>query len=181
MQIIEIILLSIALAVDCFVVSVSKGIQVRRFMRGSVFMAVCFGVFQALMPCITYFIGRQIYDLIAAYQPYIACALLVGIGLHVCVDALRKRGDVATGTGYPMVEVLAFSVATSIDALSAGVVLLAESLNDFLTDIVLIGMASLLLSLAGTAVGITMGKSLKINVQFIAGVILLALGLWQLV
>ena len=181
MKIIEVLILALALACDCFVISVSKGLQVRRMTAGALNMALCFGAFQALMPCVTYFIGRQVYDYIAAYQPYIACLMLLAIGAHICYTSLRKDVEVRTHADYSLTETLLLAVATSIDALSAGVVLLNETTAAFMLDIALIGLASLALSLVGTAAGIKLGKHINFNVQLLAGILLIALGLWQLV
>lgn len=173
----EIIFLAFALGMDCFIISVSKGIAVRRWLSGALLMAVCFGVFQAGMPCLTYFTGILVYEHISAVLPHISCALLVAIGIHICLAG--NSGEEQTAA-YPVGEILTLSVATSIDALSAGVVLLKHSIGEFFADIAVIGAASLLMSLIGTATGVWVGKRINYNIQIVAGLILIALGIYQL-
>jgi putative Mn2+ efflux pump MntP len=51
MDILSIIIIGIGLAMDCFAVSISKGICVQKFQFGNTLkMAFMFGLFQALMP-----------------------------------------------------------------------------------------------------------------------------------
>ncbi len=61
MNSLDIWLLAVALAMDCFTVSIVSGVIVRRFMLGLVLrLAVFFGAFQALMPLIGWAIATSI-------------------------------------------------------------------------------------------------------------------------
>ena len=56
MSILEIWLLAISLAIDCFTVSVTSGIILHRIQWGNTLkMAFFFGLFQALMPMLGWF------------------------------------------------------------------------------------------------------------------------------
>ena len=58
MNSLDIWLLAIALAMDCFTVSIVSGVIVRRFLWGLVLrMAFLFGLFQALMPFLSFKLG----------------------------------------------------------------------------------------------------------------------------
>lgn len=56
----EIIILGIGLAMDAFAVSVCKGLSMKKFnLKNAIIIGLYFGVFQALMPIIGYFLGTS--------------------------------------------------------------------------------------------------------------------------
>lgn len=58
MGILEIVLIGVGLAMDAFAVSVCKGLSMRKLdWRKAIIIALYFGVFQAIMPVIGYFLG----------------------------------------------------------------------------------------------------------------------------
>ena len=60
MNILEIILIGIGLAMDAFAVSVCKGLSMQKMsIKKALIIALYFGGFQALMPVIGYFIGSS--------------------------------------------------------------------------------------------------------------------------
>ena len=77
MDFLSIIVISIGLAMDCFAISISKGICLKRFkLKKALRMAVLFGGFQALMPVIGYFAGYSFASQITTYDHWIAFILL---------------------------------------------------------------------------------------------------------
>ena len=60
MGILELSLIGIGLAMDAFAVSICKGLNMRKinYVYG-IITALFFGVFQAVMPLIGFFLGRQ--------------------------------------------------------------------------------------------------------------------------
>ena len=62
MQIIELIILSIGLAMDAFSVSICKGLSITKIKtKDSIIVGLYFGIFQALMPIIGYLLGMNFY------------------------------------------------------------------------------------------------------------------------
>ena len=69
MSIIEIILLGAGLAMDAFAVSITKGLQMRKhILKNGSIIALFFGGFQAFMPLIGFYLGRQFIGIIADYD-----------------------------------------------------------------------------------------------------------------
>ena len=65
MGVIELLLLSIGLAMDAFAVSVCKGISMKKInCKKSCIIGLWFGGFQALMPTIGYFLGSAFESLV---------------------------------------------------------------------------------------------------------------------
>lgn len=76
MNLIETILLSVSLAIDCFTVSVTSGIICTAFNGARFTNGFFFGLFQALMPFLGWLGASRFQHLIEAYDHWIAFALL---------------------------------------------------------------------------------------------------------
>ena len=89
MGIVELILISVSLAMDAFAVSVSKGLSVCNVrMRHALIAGLWFGGFQALMPLIGYFLGNSFADFVTSIDHWIAFGLLVLIGLNMIRETI---------------------------------------------------------------------------------------------
>ncbi|MDO4863836.1 MAG: manganese efflux pump, partial [Ruminococcus sp.] len=89
----ELILLSLGLAMDAFSVSVCKGLSMKKIdYKGAFLTALFFGVFQAAMPLIGYFLGSRFEAFISRYSHWVAFILLGFIGGKMIVEVLRSRG-----------------------------------------------------------------------------------------
>lgn len=61
MSTIELILLSVGLAMDAFAVAICKGLNMRKMnYKNALILALFFGGFQALMPSIGYLLGNSL-------------------------------------------------------------------------------------------------------------------------
>lgn len=121
MRLLEILFLGIGLAMDAFAVSVCKGLSMKKMSwKGAVKIAVYFGLFQALMPVLGYFLGSTFSNLIQQIDHWVAFILLLIIGGGMIKesrdDEVDKRND---RVDFKTMIVLA--IATSIDALAVGV------------------------------------------------------------
>lgn len=178
MSILEIILLGFALAMDCFSVSLSKGLVARRlYLKGALAMALFFGLFQAGMPLAGYFAGTFFSALVQRFAPWIALLLLGFIGgsmvkEHFCDDDDEGR----SGADYSMRTILILAVATSIDALATGLIFVGNPSSMWLA-VAVIGICSAVLSMAGTLIGVFIGSRFRFPASLIGGLILIAIGL----
>ena len=95
MSTLEIWLLAVSLAIDCFTVSVTSGIILRRIQwRTFLKMAFFFGFFQALMPLIGWFGASRFNHLIESYDHWIAFALLAFLGnfVNILINSTELTG-----------------------------------------------------------------------------------------
>ena len=77
----DILLLAMALAMDCFTVSIVSGVIVRRRISGVIVrMALLFGLFQALMPLAGWLTATGFSQYFEAVDHWIAFLLLAFIG-----------------------------------------------------------------------------------------------------
>lgn len=176
----EILLLSVALAMDCMSVSVTCGIIQKR-MGGQVWaMAFLFGFFQAMMPLIGWLAGSAFSRQIEAYDHWVVFGLLLLIGGKMIWDGFS--GDKALPKFNPSsaVVLLTLSVATSIDAMAVGFTFVGMGIRTFaslLFPLLSIGLCSLVLSLFGKYIGVKLGRAFDWPAEQLGGVILIFIGL----
>lgn len=147
MSVWEILILSIALGIDCLVVSFSQGLLVR-FKRKKIsqILALIMGVFQAGMPLITYFLTGLVYKYVYPFAKPLVFGIFLFLGVKFIVEALSGDEQIYKRLGYRMMIIL--GIATSIDALGAGVSLKLTDTN-IISASIIIGITSYLMSLTG--------------------------------
>ena len=178
MGIIEILLLGVGLSMDAFAVSVCKGLAMDKtpLSRCSV-VGLWFGFFQALMPFIGFCLARLFSDFTDRFDHWISFILLALIGANMIKEALSKEEDDTCGSCAFRV-MLVMAIATSIDALAAGVALVGQvNFYKMLLAVSIIGSTTFLLSSIGVKIGSIFGAKYKSKAEFTGGLILILLGL----
>ena len=89
MQLWELFLTAVALSMDAFAVSISKGLAMPNVtFKMALLVGVWFGGFQALMPLFGYFLGTQFQSQIETIDHWIAFGLLLLIGGNMIREVL---------------------------------------------------------------------------------------------
>lgn len=178
----EIWLLAIGLAMDCFAVSIASGIILKRVrMRPMLIMALAFGFFQALMPLLGW-IGASFFShLIENIDHWIAFAILAFLGGRMVLESFKDEDCRHEFDPTSLKVVSALAVATSIDALAVGVsfaFLGVRSFSSILPSIGIIGFVSFALSFVGLMFGIRFGCGIarRLRAELWGGVILIIIG-----
>lgn len=179
----EIWLLAIGLAMDCFAVSIASGIILKRVqLRPMLVMALAFGFFQALMPLLGW-IGASFFShLIESIDHWIAFAILAFLGGRMVMESFKDEDCKQEFDPTRLKVVLALAVATSIDALAVGVSFAFLGIRDcssILPAIGIIGFVSFAVSLVGLLFGIKFGCGIarKLRAELWGGIILIIIGL----
>ena len=144
---------AVGLAMDAFAVSVAAGLGLKRVTHAHVArMALSFGLFQFMMPILGWYAGLTVADHIRAFDHWIAFTLLTALGGKMLWDA--RTGEARQFRGDPTVgwRLLTLSVATSIDALAAGLSMAMLNVDIWAPSVVIGAVAAAL-----TAVGIKFG------------------------
>ncbi len=172
----ELFVIAVGLSMDAFAVAVCKGLSMRKMSwKKGVIIGLYFGVFQAAMPLIGYFLGVQFQGSIQAVDHWIAFVLLGLIGANMIRESLSKEEERADDSvSFKSMSVLA--VATSIDALAIGVTF-AFLQVDIAPAVSFIGVTTFVLSLAGVKIGNVFGSRYKAKAEFAGGLILILMGL----
>ncbi|MBI1402341.1 MAG: manganese efflux pump MntP [Porphyrobacter sp.] len=166
------LLLALALAMDAFAVALTQGARFRPGLGGGIAIAATFGLFQAAMPLAGWGIGAFALAYVAAFDHWIAFALLAFLGVRMLGgDVGEEEADHAL-TGRAL---LVAGIATSIDALAAGITLPTLDIGPF-TAVALIGGITAAMSGAGVVLGRIAGDHLGEWAERAGGVILIGLG-----
>lgn len=177
----ELALIALGLSMDAFAVSVSDGLVMKR-RSGAFAAAALFGLFQALMPAAGYLAGAGLAGLINEYDHFVVMAVLCFIGSKAVIESLsdikehrrgEKRGRSVQKITLPLL--LAQAVATSIDALMAGVGFAAAGAQ-IVPCCAVIGAVTFALCVAGGLFGRRFGELLGAWAGFAGGTVLIAIG-----
>lgn len=176
MNLFEIIILAIALGVDCLVVSFSQGLLIR-FKRKKIsnLLAVIMGTFQGGMPLISYILTGMVYDYIAPFAKSLVFGIFMFLGGKFIIEALKdEEAPIHGRIGYKVFILL--GVATSIDALGAGISLKLTH-TPLLLSCGIIALVSYLMSLLGFWGGCWLKRFNKKYLEIGAGIILILLAI----
>ncbi|MDR0889530.1 MAG: manganese efflux pump MntP family protein [Oscillospiraceae bacterium] len=166
---------AVALSMDAFAVSVSKGLSVKTLRpRHALITGTYFGGFQALMPLLGYFLARSFANYIQVFDHWIAFVLLASIGANMIREALSKDEETMNDS-FGVKVMLPMAVATSIDAMAAGITFAMTGAN-ILLAVALTGVTTFLFSAAGVKVGNVFGARYRAKAEFIGGIILVLMG-----
>jgi putative Mn2+ efflux pump MntP len=168
----EALLLALALAMDAFAVALTQGAKFRPDARGGLAIALTFGVFQALMPLAGWVIGAVALIYVEAVDHWIAFGLLAFLGLRMLGGHVGEEEASHALTGRAL---LLAGVATSIDALAAGITLPTLDVSPWLA-VALIGGITAAMSGAGVWLGRIAGDTWGEWAERAGGVILIGLG-----
>lgn len=181
MNTIEIILIAIGLSMDAFAVSVCKGLGMKRINYKDAFIiAAFFGTFQAIMPLIGWFAGTRYEKYIEGVDHWVAFSLLALIGGKMLYEAMKK--EESHGAAFICEEKLNFkelfflAIATSIDALAVGITFSLLPNTNIFHAVIVIGVITFFLSLAGIFTGNKFGAKYKSRAEIAGGFILIAIG-----
>lgn len=177
MSFIELICIALGLSMDAFAVSICKGLSLRKCTwKKQVVVGLYFGIFQAGMPVLGYFLGIQFKEMITSIDHWIAFILLGIIGLNMIKEGISKEQVSDEKTDKLAVkEMLGLAVATSIDALAVGVTFAFLQVN-IIRAIWIIGITTFILSMAGVKIGNIFGVRYKSKAEIAGGVILIFMG-----
>ena len=143
-------------------------------------MAILFGLFQALMPLIGW-LGISLFShYLEAVDHWIAFSMLVFIGGKMIKESFDDEEEQHFDPSRLRTQVL-LAIATSIDALAVGISFACTGYNtlSLLTlPLIIIGLASFILSLLGYYLGRRFGKAItrRLKPELFGGVILMIIG-----
>ena len=197
----QVLLFGIALSMDAFAVSIVDSLVYQDIKKKHAFIiAGLFGLMQALMPLIGYWIVELVTviadestahksgHIMSIVVTWFAFALLVLIGTKFIANAIRslqnheddEKQEVRL---FSLKEVFMMSIATAIDALAVGVSLHAGISSN--STIWLHVTVIMIVTFAICIVGVLLGKKISVLLKgkhdltgLVAGIILILLAVW---
>jgi putative Mn2+ efflux pump MntP len=179
---IEIWLIGLSLAMDCFAISIVTGVILHSWRWGIMMRtALAFGVFQMMMTLLGWAVASSFSGLIENVDHWIAFGLLLFLGIRMILESFKKKEErTLDPTNWKILIVEA--IATSIDAAAVGISFAFVGLKSCGSSIIVasavIGFVSFAMTWVGLFGGIRFGKSFaeKIHAEMWGGIILIAIG-----
>ena len=175
---IEILLISVSVAMDAFAVSIGKGLTVTRVRPVDVIKtALWFGGFQALFPLLGFFAANTFSKYVTAVDHWIIFALLAFIGGNMIREAFGEEEENSRETAqFDWRHMLPLAVACSIDAFAVGVSFAFMKINIWFSVIV-ISVVTGAFSTVGLYIGRVFGARWQKPAQIAGGAVLVLIGL----
>ena|GEM_PF-847247 len=177
MGLFEIVVIAIGLSMDAFAISITLGLLVTKSKPIEYFIpGIYFGFFQAIMPYIGFRTGTLFAARLQTFEHWIAFVLLTVIGGKMIHDSFSKDTKKADENPFGWIKMLILALVTSIDALAVGVTFAFFPINIYLA-IVIIGIMTFCISVAGVKIGNIFGAKYKSKAEFVGGAVLVLLGI----
>lgn len=183
--------LGAGLAMDACAVSMSNGLAEPKMKLGKIFtIAGFFGVFQIIMPIFGYLavtvlsatLGENFTRIFGYLVPWIALTLLLILGIKMIVEGIKEGKD-SNKENEESVKKLTIgglfvqAIATSIDALSVGVIYGNVVPLEAYTTFLIIGIVTFGISVAAVFIGKRFGTIFSNKATIAGDIILCAIGL----
>ena len=170
------VILGIGLSMDCFAVALAIGTTTKtRLIYAAAIIAACFGIFQMGMTLAGWLAGSTLVEFISTYDHWIAFLLLAIIGVKMIMEGILGEEDKTHIEAIRFVPVIVLSVATSVDALAAGVSF-GVLQSAVLIPAIIIGAIAFIVSFAGVMLGERLEVILSNKAEIVGGLILILIG-----
>lgn len=177
MKILNLILLSVSLAMDAFSVSLCKGLKLKNnIFKNALVIALFFGVAQAAMPLLGWLCSYKLIQYVEKFDHYIAFAVLAFIGIKMIVDAVRGEEEKVSDK-QDLRELALLAVATSLDALAVGVTFSGYTAPAVFASSGVIGLITFVICFIGVPVGHAFGDRLGRPATVAGGCVLILIGI----
>ncbi|BCS85772.1 MULTISPECIES: manganese efflux pump MntP [Prevotella] len=174
--------LALALAMDCFAVSIASGIIVKKHIGKMIIrMAFLFGLFQAAMPLIGWFGVSTFTSYLENIDHWIAFGLLTVLGGRMIRESFLPEEEKKIKPRKLKTQVV-LAIATSIDALAVGISFACTGFSNIkmlVCPLLIIGFVSFVMSITGVLLGVRFGKPIakKLKPELLGGIILIFIGI----
>lgn len=176
--VIQSILLGVGLAMDASTVSMTNGLNEPQMkVKKVILVAFMYAFFQGLMPFIGYLCGSTFINIIAKYVPWIALILLGFIGGNMLIDGIRNKEEEKEDKKLTFKTLLVQAIATSIDALSVGLIMIGYSKIQLTIALLCVSITTFVLSFVSVYIGKKFGTLLENKAAIIGGIILIGIGI----
>ena len=167
-------IIALGLSMDAFAVSISKGIALRSFRwKQALYISLCFGFFQGIMPAIGFFVGLQFSSMIQDWDHWIGFVLL---GINMVREGLNADSEASVEPSINLKRLLTLGLATSVDALAIGISFAFLSVDIF-SAMAIIALTTFIVSLFGVKGGHFLGQKFRSKAEIFGGIVLIGIGI----
>ena len=182
MNILDVFLLGLALAMDAFALTVANCTTYKDTLnrKKEWAMPVCFALFQGVMPIIGYFVGSLFYGYIEGFIGYVTAGIFFLLALKIVIDIIKdlvKKDETDKKSArFTIWLLLLQGVMTSIDAIAGGITLLSSTLSIFISATIIAGVTFVVIVLA-LFIGKFLGAKLGRYANYVGAILLFGLAL----
>ena len=167
--------MAFGLAADAFTVSLSSGLIIRHIkFNKALKIALFFGGFQGLMLLVGWGAGLGFRNWLSGIDHWIAFGLLCLVGGKMIHESLSQTDDKPFNP-LDFYTLLVLAIATSIDALAAGLGLSMVKMS-MIFAVTLVGGVTFSLSFIGVFIGHRFGNLFNEKIGILGGLILILIG-----
>lgn len=187
MDFVSIFGIGVALAMDAAAVSVSCGSSDKNCTKSyAVMTALTFGAFQTFMPVLGWSIGKVGKNFASGCEYWIAFVILAFLGAKMIYDSFhREEADFSYVQKRTLRMLVIMAFATSIDALTAGIILptavCADTPLSMFIAVSVIGIITFMLSLGGFYIGKIFRAASPKAAEIFGGAVLILIGIKTLI
>ena len=176
MGIFMLVITAVGLSMDAFAVSVCNGISLKSGgLKSASIVGLYFGVFQAVMPLLGFFLAAQFASHIQAMDHWVAFALLAIIGGKMIWESFSKKEKPCEEVSLRPRKMIPMAFATSVDAMAVGISFAFLQI-DIVLAVSLIGVITCVLSMVGVKLGSLFGARFTKKAELMGGVVLVLIG-----
>ena len=175
--VLPVVLLALSMSTDAFAAAVGKGARLDRPGLGEALRTgLIFGSVEAATPLIGWGLGKAASRFIAAYDHWIAFAILTLVGGKMIWDAARREPEEEKPKSHSLPVLVLTAIGTSIDALAVGVTLALIGAN-IVVNALAIGTTTFVLVTIGMLTGRFLGEKFGHYAEAAGGVVLILIGI----
>lgn len=172
---------ALALSMDAFSVSVSKGMSINNIsMYLCLKISLFFGLFQGAMTYLGWLCGISFEKYIVAVDHWIALILLSYLGFRMIKEFMNDRENkdeecLKSESSITTAEITLLALATSIDAMAVGISFVFTDISIIPTSIT-IAVITFMMCLSGVYLGSRVGNIFSGYANLLGGIILISIG-----
>ena len=174
------LMLGVGLAMDAFSVSLANGLADPGMSgRRQCLIAGIFALFQFAMPLAGWTLLNTLlhfFHELKQFIPWIALFLLLFIGGRMLLEGLKDQEEAAVGERITFPMLLLQGIATSIDALSAGLAFTGYTIGLAIAACAIIAAVTWILCMGGLRIGKYFGTKISGKAQILGGIVLIFIG-----
>ncbi len=177
MSFFDIFAIAVGLAMDAAAVSMAAAASgYARDGRAVFRLSFHFGLFQALLPLVGWFLGTGLVAHVATFSHWVAFGLLAFVGGRMVRSGLDGRTETHAKDPSRGLTMVMLSLAVSIDAMAVGLSFAMLKVA-VVWPALIIGLVTGLISLGAIGLGNRLGGLLGKRMELVGGLVLLGIGL----
>lgn len=171
-----ILMMSIALGMDAFSLSIGIGLQGITRQR-AVRLCLLVGIFHTIFTVIGVYLGMALESILGNFAMWFGALLLIGLGLHMAYSSLFGREEKSTRSLTSPLAMVLFAASVSLDAMSVGFSLGLRSATYGFVSALSFGVFGMVLCGVGVFIGKRVSRFAGVFGELIGAFILVACGL----